>query len=149
MGGDSQYEGRVEVCLHDRWGTVCDDFWDGYDALVVCKQLGYTTDGDAVPLSNAFFGVGSGFILLDNVNCDGGEESLLSCRNPRQYGQHNCFHSEDAGVVCPSAWDWVFGGDMCKWGRDAPCERDRMVGGLPKVHSSHTFSLWVIDEWKN
>lgn len=103
MGGDSRYEGRVEVCLHDRWGTVCDDFWDGYDALVVCKQIGFTADGDAIPLSNAYFGQGSGFILLDNINCEGGEESLLNCQNPQQYGQHNCFASEDAGVICPSA----------------------------------------------
>ena len=54
---------------------------------------------DAVPLRGAFFGSGNGSILLDNVVCRGTESSLLQCStNP--IGQHNCDHSEDAGVRC-------------------------------------------------
>ena len=45
MGGSNQYEGRVEVCINDQWGTVCDDFWGSTDATVVCKQLGYAYAG--------------------------------------------------------------------------------------------------------
>lgn len=56
----------------------------------------------AIARTNAFFGAGIGAIYLDNVRCNGSEPTLLSCTsNP--IGNHNCAHSEDAGVECQPA----------------------------------------------
>ena len=44
-GGNIANEGRVEICLNNQWGTVCDDLWGHIEASVVCRQLGYNTQG--------------------------------------------------------------------------------------------------------
>ena len=40
--GEAETEGRVEVCINKRWGTICRDTrWSDEDATTVCRQLGY------------------------------------------------------------------------------------------------------------
>ena len=50
MGGSTDYEGRVEVCVNNLWGTICHRnsryyyyryYWDQSDGMVVCRQLGH------------------------------------------------------------------------------------------------------------
>ena len=96
VNGSNIYEGRVEVCVNNQWGTVCDDSWDTADAQVACRQLGYSTYS-ATAYRNAYFGEGTGFIYLDDVSCTGTESSLFSCSYT---SNHNCGHHEDAGVRC-------------------------------------------------
>lgn len=89
--------GRVEVYYSGEWGTVCDDNWDINDATVICRQLGYP--GAVAAVRNGGFGPGSGTILLDDVNCNGNENKIDECSHAG-WGQSNCNHNEDAGVVC-------------------------------------------------
>uniref|UniRef100_A0A8C3UIV3 SRCR domain-containing protein n=1 Tax=Catharus ustulatus TaxID=91951 RepID=A0A8C3UIV3_CATUS len=97
VNGRNRCEGRVEISHSGDQGTVCDDNWDLRDAEVVCRQLGC---GFAVAAtSSASFGPGIGSIYLDNVTCTGSEASLLQCDH-NGWGNHNCHHREDAGVVC-------------------------------------------------
>ena len=97
VGGSGRCSGRVEVLYQGAWGTVCDDLWDLNEAEVVCRQLGC---GQAVSaLGQAHFGLGSGDILLDNLQCAGAERYLGQCAHSG-WAEHNCGHHEDAGVTC-------------------------------------------------
>ena len=46
VGGFSSYEGRVEICYNNQWGTVCDNGFTSIDAKVVCGQLGHPVIGE-------------------------------------------------------------------------------------------------------
>ena len=94
--GRNEKEGRVEIYWNNQWSTVCDDIWDDNDATVICKQLGYSRGSARV---SAYFGEGSGLILLDDINCNGRESSIFACSH-KTFGEHDCLHNEDAGVVC-------------------------------------------------
>lgn len=42
VGGSTQYEGRIELCVNNVWGAVCGwRYWGRADSDVVCRQLGH------------------------------------------------------------------------------------------------------------
>ena len=41
VGGNSSYEGRLQVFHKNIWGTVCDDGFTDAAATVVCRSLGF------------------------------------------------------------------------------------------------------------
>ena len=45
VDGAASFEGRVEICINNQWGTVCDDLWGSKDVMVACTQLGFLSQG--------------------------------------------------------------------------------------------------------
>uniref|UniRef100_A0A669CZU7 HHIP-like protein 1 n=1 Tax=Oreochromis niloticus TaxID=8128 RepID=A0A669CZU7_ORENI len=91
--------GRVEIFIRGQWGTVCDDLFTIKSGNVVCRQLGFSNA--LAVMKRAVLGEAddSVKIFLDDVECEGGERSLLECKRSR-VGKHNCSHAEDVGVIC-------------------------------------------------
>ncbi|XP_072345169.1 scavenger receptor cysteine-rich domain-containing protein DMBT1-like [Scyliorhinus torazame] len=98
VNGKHRCEGRVEIFYNGIWGTLCSDKVDKRDAEVICKQL---QCGPLVSINYEAwsFGEGSGPIWLDKIDCGSHETTLWQCQSD-PWGQHNCHHREDAGVVC-------------------------------------------------
>lgn len=90
-------QGTVQVFHDGRWGTVCHNSWDIADGLVLCRELG--CGGNAEPLTNAHFGTGEGPIWMDSLRCSGDESNLRNCQFDG-WGNHQCIHAYDAGIIC-------------------------------------------------
>ncbi|MEM6956766.1 MAG: DUF4215 domain-containing protein [Myxococcota bacterium] len=95
--------GRVEVLHDDVWGTVCDDFLTFAGSAqagfvdTVCEQLGFSTEGSVLFLSDVPDGVDP--IWLDDVMCDATDANLVAC-DDLGWGLNNCSHVEDVGLSC-------------------------------------------------
>jgi deleted-in-malignant-brain-tumors protein 1 len=98
-GGDNVTLGRVEVCLNNAWGTVCNSRFGTNDARVICQQLGFSERSRAYTSTAMLFGQASGPIFLENLQCSGVEAAIFDCPQKIK-GLHMCDHSEDAGVGC-------------------------------------------------
>ncbi|XP_038035594.2 antigen WC1.1-like [Anas platyrhynchos] len=111
--GRGPCEGRVEVKLRGRWGTVADDTWDIEDAEVVCQQMG--CGSATVAYQGTQFGQADDPISLAFINCDGNEEALWDC-NIRGWGPYTSPTKYDSAVVC-QGFSRLAGGDGACSGR--------------------------------
>ena len=46
VGFNDPMRGRLEICRGGVWGGVCNNNWDDTDAMVVCRQLGFSEQGN-------------------------------------------------------------------------------------------------------
>ena len=118
IDGLSLYEGRVEVCSNNQWGTVCDVGWDDLDAVVTCRGSAFFGSyvknhgsvfvvcdfyifvlSGGVAVSGGVFPPGPGPILASGVTCTGSEYFVSECANDTIV-RSECTHDRDAGVRC-------------------------------------------------
>uniref|UniRef100_A0A4W3GQ81 SRCR domain-containing protein n=1 Tax=Callorhinchus milii TaxID=7868 RepID=A0A4W3GQ81_CALMI len=100
-------------------------------AEVICKQLDCE---------------GSGPIWLDDIACNSNESFLWQCSSP-PWGEHNCDHREDVGVICS-------GNSIEISEKNGWCETElRLVGGSSscsgrvEILSNNTWGTVCDDSW--
>ena len=98
VGGRSRHEGRVQMHLLGHWATVCGRSWDLWDAVVVCRQLGYPTALASVQQTE--FGGRSDLMWSYEMDCNGYEANLLECK--KRPSSCSTSSTNVAGVVCLS-----------------------------------------------
>ncbi|XP_030383875.1 protein bark beetle [Scaptodrosophila lebanonensis] len=113
VGGTGAHEGRLQLYLNGRWGTVCDYGWNVLNAALVCHHLGYTLNPQdwrllRSQLPNA--GV-SEDVLVANVRCTPHDRDITKCRAEhltRGEFENTCSHENDVGIRCyEGAWAGV------------------------------------------
>lgn len=106
VNGTSSCSGRVEVYHNAEWGTICDDRWGIPEVIVACHEMNC---GNPIAATyKSFYGQGKDQVWMDDVECTGQEKSLADCSH-RGFGEHDCDHSEDAGITCSgNTWFVLF-----------------------------------------
>lgn len=101
VGSILPYEGRLEVFFFGVWGTVCDDRFTVVDGAVACRQLGYNDGAEKTETtgSSLRFEPGTGFIIMDGLECKGTENKIGECPF-NGWGLNDCTHYEDVAVIC-------------------------------------------------
>ena len=62
MEGEFEWEGRLEICFGQRWGTVGSDGWAQKTSEIVCRDLGYTEPDTGTKKSILFYWYHSRFV---------------------------------------------------------------------------------------
>lgn len=110
LGGQNELEGRLEIYLNNKWGTICDYGWTIIDAALACHQMGLALNPSnwrllrsEVPNAN-----NGDDILLSNVRCTEYDIDIRNCRAERRSQhefEHSCTHENDVGIRCSvGAW---------------------------------------------
>lgn len=78
------------------WKSVCDDGFSRQGAEVVCRELGLTLNNFTTSVDVS----GDDSFGLDDVVCNGSEESIFDCQHNSTWGNHDCGSGEHIQVTC-------------------------------------------------
>ncbi|KAL0969541.1 hypothetical protein UPYG_G00228650 [Umbra pygmaea] len=100
VGGRTHYEGRVEVQVGGKWGTVCSTNWTTKEAMVVCRQLGLGYSMHAITETWYWDGSNVTDMVMSGVKCSGNEMALSHCHHHRSVSCQKTSAKFSAGVIC-------------------------------------------------
>ncbi|XP_063975505.1 protein bark beetle isoform X2 [Diachasmimorpha longicaudata] len=106
LGGRTNREGRLQVRIGEKWGTVCNYGWNIINAALVCHQLGLTLDPDDWNLERSQIpSAGTNEdIILSNVRCEEQDIDITGCKaESASEFENSCTHDNDVGIRCSEA----------------------------------------------
>ena len=113
--GSNLMSGRLEYCIDEAWGSVCNNMWSVSDATVACAQLGYSVSGIVIHTpftiyshlglslhvceTNKIFTL---FSLTGGVPISDSRYGVGNPEDPIQAGGLDCVGTETSLAQCPS-----------------------------------------------
>ncbi|XP_072938867.1 protein bark beetle isoform X2 [Epargyreus clarus] len=111
LGGRTPHEGRLQVRLEGRWGTICNYRWNIINAALVCNQLGLALNPyDWFLEPSEIPGAGTTEdIILSNVECTEFDNDITKCKaETLDSFENSCTHENDVGIRCyETSWAGV------------------------------------------
>ncbi|KAI8422542.1 hypothetical protein MSG28_006346 [Choristoneura fumiferana] len=103
LGGRTQHEGRLQVRVNDKWGTVCNYKWNVINAALVCNQIGLALNPDdwfLEPSEIPSAGMTED-VILSNVECTEFDTDITKCKAENiDNFENSCSHENDVGIRC-------------------------------------------------
>jgi len=104
VGGKTNEEGRLQVKLDDRWGSVCNEGWTRQSAAVACHQMGLVLnprDWFLEPIELSSIGLEDP-TLMSHVDCAEEDTDIRNCfyRPTTNETENYCGHDMDVGLRC-------------------------------------------------
>lgn len=103
IDGQSVYDGRLEVTINGRTGTVCNRGWTILNSAIACQQMGLIVDPTIYLYSKwspeERLRTISKPILMSEVQCDSLDTNLFECRYTNEQ-DHTCTHQDDVWIRC-------------------------------------------------
>ncbi|XP_048416958.1 uncharacterized protein LOC125466462 isoform X2 [Stegostoma tigrinum] len=93
-GRNNKYDGIIKIMSNGHWGGICAKHWTNKDAMVVCRQLGFSGPALATRVDESRQNTSQ---TVPYINCKGDEMELQDC-NIKRIGK--CTSNEVAAVTC-------------------------------------------------
>jgi Scavenger receptor cysteine-rich domain len=103
VGGRNPNEGRLQVKIKERWGTVCNYGWNIQSAAIACQQMGLVLNPQDWYLeADQLSSIGlEDPVSLSNVRCTDFDTDIRQCRSePASQLENDCGHDQDVGLRC-------------------------------------------------
>ena len=97
--GPSDSHGRLEVFHNGRWGGVCHDDFEDFEAIVACRQLGHTSGLPELDFRPLPYEMPMWLDFSGSVGCTGTESRLVDCPH-LAWGTSSCHQNHAVSISC-------------------------------------------------